>query len=80
LVVDFKSDREPPKREEDVSPVYLTQMACYRAAIQKIWPGRRISSALVWTTGPRLMRLSDAILDSQVVALRSRLDPRGAAS
>ena len=44
------------------------QMALYRAALAKIFPGRRIACALVWTEGPRLMRLSDALLDAEIGA------------
>ena len=70
LILDFKTNRPPPVREEDVSPVYLTQMALYRAAAARIFPGRRIVCGLVWTDGPTLMRLSGAILDRQMAVIR----------
>ena len=66
LILDFKTNRPPPAREDDVSPIYLAQMALYRAAAARIFPGRRIVCGLVWTDGPRLMRLSDALLDRQI--------------
>src|SRR5262249_8466858 len=66
LILDFKTNRPPPAREADVSPVYLAQMALYRAAAAPIFPGRRIVCGLVWTDGPVLMRLSDDILDRQL--------------
>jgi ATP-dependent helicase/nuclease subunit A len=69
LILDFKTNRPPPAREEDVSPVYLAQMALYRAASLRIFPGRRIVCGLVWTDGPVLMRLSDAILDRQLAGI-----------
>jgi ATP-dependent helicase/nuclease subunit A len=77
LIVDFKTNRPPPAREEDVSPVYLAQMALYRAAAARIFPGKRIVCGLIWTDGPSLMRLSDAILDRQMALIRRRLDPEG---
>src|SRR5581483_12233361 len=46
LIVDFKTNRPPPAREEDVAPIYLAQMALYRAAAARIFPGRRIACAL----------------------------------
>ena len=52
LILDFKTNRPPPVREEDVSPVYLAQMALYRAAAARIFPDRRIVCGLVWTDGP----------------------------
>ncbi len=75
LMVDFKTNRPAPSREEDVSPLYLAQMALYRAAATRIFPGKRIVCGLVWTDGPFLMRLSDALLDRQLTAITRRLDP-----
>ena len=75
LIVDFKTNRPPPAREEDVSPIYLAQMALYRAAAARIFPDKRIVCGLVWTDGPSLMRLSDAVLDRQMALIRRRLDP-----
>jgi ATP-dependent helicase/nuclease subunit A len=77
LIVDYKTNRPPPVREADVDPVYLTQMALYRDAAARIFPGRRIVCGLVWTDGPRLLRLSDDILDRRITALANRLDPDG---
>ena len=74
LAVDFKTNRPPPERVEDVSAVYRTQMALYRAALAKIFPGRRIACALVWTEGPHLMALPDALLDAELGKIRTRLD------
>ncbi|MEK9726213.1 MAG: PD-(D/E)XK nuclease family protein, partial [Rhodospirillaceae bacterium] len=62
-VLDFKTNRPPPKTESGVPAVYLRQMAAYRAALRRIYPKRRISTILLWTDGPALMRLSDAALD-----------------
>jgi ATP-dependent helicase/nuclease subunit A len=80
LIVDFKTNRPPPTREEDVATLYATQMALYRAAAAKIFPGRRIACALVWTEGPSLMPLSDGFLDAEMARIRARLDPQGARS
>ncbi len=80
LIVDFKTNRPPPTSEEEVGELYLSQMALYRAAAAKIFPGRQIGCALVWTEGPRLMRLSDRLLDAQFSRIQSRLDPQGVRS
>jgi ATP-dependent helicase/nuclease subunit A len=63
LVLDFKTNRPPPIKVEDVAQVYLNQMAAYRALLQANWPGKRVRCALLWTDGPRLMELPDTILD-----------------
>jgi len=77
LILDFKTNRPPPTSEDLVAPVYLAQMALYRAGAQRIFPGRRIVCGVIWTDGPRLMRLSDDILDAQLAGIRRRLDPDG---
>ena len=75
LIVDFKTNRPPPAREADVSQVYLAQMALYRAGAAKVFPGRRIVCGLVFTDGPRLLQLSDVVLDAQLADIAARLDP-----
>ncbi|MCF6292273.1 MAG: double-strand break repair helicase AddA [Robiginitomaculum sp.] len=65
LVLDFKTNRPPPKHLEDVSDVYLAQMATYRDLLQQIWPNKNIRCALLWTDGPSLMELPDNLLQSQ---------------
>lgn len=75
LVVDYKTNRSAPADPTDVPPVYLAQMALYRAALAKIFPGRRIDCALVWTDLPSLMRLPPEILDAEIGHIRARLDP-----
>jgi ATP-dependent helicase/nuclease subunit A len=69
LAVDFKTNRPPPQTVQAVPALYLRQMALYRLALAKLFPTRRIACALVWTDGPRLMHLPDALLDSQIAAL-----------
>lgn len=63
LVLDFKTNRPPPLHVDDVAQVYLNQMAAYRALLQANWPDKAVRCALLWTDGPRLMELPDAILD-----------------
>ena len=57
LIVDFKSNRPPPRDVADVPAVYIGQMAAYRNALAPIYPGRRIRTALLWTDGPSLLWL-----------------------
>lgn len=63
LVADYKTNRPPPERVEDVAPLYLRQMAAYRAVLRGVFPGRAVRCALVWTYAARLMPLPDAVLD-----------------
>lgn len=63
LIVDYKTNRPPPLDETSVAAQYLRQMALYRAAVRKIWPGLEVKCALLWTDAPRLMVLSGNLLD-----------------
>jgi ATP-dependent helicase/nuclease subunit A len=64
LVVDFKTNRPAPDHIADADPAYLTQMALYAAALSALYPDRRVEAALVWTDGPRLMPIPQALLDA----------------
>jgi ATP-dependent helicase/nuclease subunit A len=81
LVADFKTNRPPPSRPQDVSRVYLAQLALYRAALAKIYVGKTIECALVWTHEARLMPVPASLLDEQIagivkrIPLQTRLDP-----
>jgi ATP-dependent helicase/nuclease subunit A len=66
LIVDYKTNRPPPRRPEEVPVIYLKQMAAYRAVIHNIYPRHEIKCALLWTDGPLLMPLSDKMLDSYI--------------
>lgn len=63
LVLDYKTNRPPPAEVAQVAPLYLRQMAAYRALLRAAFPGRRVACALVWTYGARVMALPDAMLD-----------------
>jgi ATP-dependent helicase/nuclease subunit A len=66
LIADFKTNRPPPKTVEETPEIYVAQMALYRAALARIYPGKRIDCALIWTVGPRLMKLPSALLDAEM--------------
>ncbi len=57
LIIDYKTNRPPPTREEDVPPVYVRQMRAYADALRKIYPKKKVRAALLWTDGARLMAL-----------------------
>ena len=68
-VIDLKTGRHVPESAAVVQPAYLRQMAAYRGALAAIFPGRRIEAALLYTAGPRLIGLDDALLDAHKPAL-----------
>lgn len=57
LIIDFKTNRPPPQDAKDVPDIYRRQMKEYADALQLIYPGRLIRTALLWTDGPRLMEI-----------------------
>jgi ATP-dependent helicase/nuclease subunit A len=62
LIIDYKTNRPPPVRVEDVAAVYLKQMASYKAVMQKIYPNHHIKCALLWTDIPLLMPLPPELI------------------
>ena len=62
-VVDFKTNRPPPERLEDVPVAYLRQMAAYRTLLGRMFEGRTVRCLLLWTDGPFLTDLPGDLLD-----------------
>ena len=62
-IVDYKTNRPPPRDANDVPAIYLRQMAAYKAVLQEIYPLLTIRCALLWTDGPRLMDIADELLE-----------------
>jgi ATP-dependent helicase/nuclease subunit A len=64
LILDYKTNRPPPADPSSVADAYLFQLAAYRLVIAQIFPGLRTEAAILWTDGPRLMRMPAERLDS----------------
>jgi len=60
-VVDFKTGRRAPSGLADVPDYHLKQIAAYAEALRVIFPGRAVEAALLYTAGPRLIVLPDAL-------------------
>jgi len=63
-LADYKTDRQPPSRPEDIPTKYLQQLASYRAILAEIFPAKEIHCLLIWTESTTSMRVT-----------RDRLDP-----
>jgi ATP-dependent helicase/nuclease subunit A len=70
-VVDFKTDRRPPRSIEGVPLASLRQMAAYVSALEAIYPGRRVEAALLYTHSPQLIVIPDAVVESHKPALQA---------
>jgi len=64
LIADYKTNRNPPRRVEDVPPAYVRQLALYRAVLARLYPDRPLRAALIWAEVPDLMELSTTALDA----------------
>ncbi len=81
LIADFKTNRDVPGSPNEVPRLYLVQMALYRAALRKIYSGKDVACALIWTDSALLMPLPDELLDREMLRLaaisaaEAQLDP-----
>ena len=71
LIIDYKTNINPPLDEARVPKKILRQMALYRDLICTIFPDRKVVCSLLWTEIPSLMELSDDRLN------RDSLDDKG---
>lgn len=62
LVIDFKTGRRAPETLDAVPPYHVRQMAAYVAALEIVFPGREVVAGLLYTAGPVLYALPDALL------------------
>jgi ATP-dependent helicase/nuclease subunit A len=52
IIADFKTDKRPPKKFDDIEETYKNQMNIYYKLIKKIYPKHVIRPMLIWTEGP----------------------------
>jgi len=67
LVADYKTNRPAPERIEDADPAYVLQLAVYVSILRQLYPDRRVEAALVWTDGPKLMPVPDAMIEAALI-------------
>ncbi len=74
LIVDFKTNHVPPKREAEAPRGYVRQLALYRAVLGKLYPQRPVRTALLWTETAEFMEISSPALDAELATLIQRDD------
>lgn len=72
LAIDFKSNATVPSSPRSCPDGILRQMGAYVSALSKIYPDRKIETAIVWTRTAELMRLPT---DLVTAAFFQRLEP-----
>jgi ATP-dependent helicase/nuclease subunit A len=68
LIVDYKTNHAPPGAAAQAPAAYVRQLALYRAVLAKLYPGRAIRAALLWTETPELMEISAPALDAELAS------------
>jgi ATP-dependent helicase/nuclease subunit A len=58
-IIDFKSNRPPPREPHDIPNQYRKQLKAYKALISQLYPEHIIKCALLWTDGPFMMELNN---------------------
>jgi ATP-dependent helicase/nuclease subunit A len=74
LIVDYKTNHAPPDSAAEAPVVYVRQLALYRAVLAKLYTGRPVRAALLWTEPPDLMEISAPALDAQLATIIQRDD------
>ena len=57
LIADYKTNRPAPRSLAETTARfwnYIEQLALYRAVLMRLYPGRPVRAALVWTDVPSL--------------------------
>ncbi|MDU6673832.1 MAG: PD-(D/E)XK nuclease family protein, partial [Bradyrhizobium sp.] len=66
LIVDFKTNQQPPSDLAEVPPAYIRQLALYRAVLGELYPKRAVLAALLWTEAPEFMEIPASALDAML--------------
>lgn len=69
LAVDFKTGSRVPADAAAVPEAHRVQMAAYAAALGRVFPGRQVRAALLYTAGPRLIELPADALATAALAI-----------
>jgi ATP-dependent helicase/nuclease subunit A len=69
LIADYKTNRPAPADLASVPGGYKRQLALYRALLQRIYPGKTVRAALVFTESPILLEIPQDVLDAELATL-----------
>jgi ATP-dependent helicase/nuclease subunit A len=76
LIVDYKTNHAPPSGLAAAPRAYVRQLALYRAVLARLYPGKGVRAALLWTETPEMAEIPAPALDAE---LASALHGAGAA-
>ncbi|MCB1503185.1 MAG: double-strand break repair helicase AddA [Bauldia sp.] len=64
LIVDYKTNRPAPTIVADAPHDYVMQLALYRTVLRRLYPGKPVAAAILWTEWPSLMEIPSDLLDA----------------
>lgn len=70
ILLDYKTNRQPPQRPEDVPLAHSAQLAIYRELLTPLYPQKPIDCVLVYTEGPHVVALGEKELSHALQALQ----------
>ncbi len=62
LIVDYKTNRAPPRQLEQIPPGYFAQIAIYAKLLKQIYPDRRILAGLLFTETPKMFEIPETVM------------------
>jgi ATP-dependent helicase/nuclease subunit A len=68
LIVDYKTNHAPPNGVASAPRAYVRQLALYRAVLARLYPGKRVRAALLWTETPELAEIPAPALDAELAS------------
>ena len=68
LIVDYKTNRPPPRTLEEIDPRYVRQLAFYRLALEALHPDKIVRAAILWTEALRLMEVPARAMERSLTA------------
>ncbi len=71
LIADYKTNQLVPASVGEAPQAYVDQLALYRAVLGRIYPGRTVRAAVVWTEAPSVMEFPSAMLDAAALRVTS---------
>lgn len=72
ILIDYKTNRVPPVREDQVSSAHIAQLAIYKSILQPLYPGKSFTCALVYTENASFLTLSDEALSAALAAIETK--------
>jgi len=71
-ILDYKTNRRPPQREEDVPLTHRAQLALYREILRPLYPDHEFRCVMAYTETGNVISLTSEILDRSLAEIRAK--------